>query len=394
MAAPAAHAGAPLEFGTALGGSWYDHRASIAGPTTFTLRSIKPYLSYDGRAANWDVRGLAQRRFEFYSGHAIDTVLNTSRHAHDRMNLRALRRWSEREELNLEGDYVHSHDMLEADQGTVVANGNVTRWSAGIGSRLPMFEAATRVRATSYDDDSSLVDSRAFGGTARLMPVRRAIDSVFLGLGFSQLEVGQATALISRLVSAGYRRRVAPLVTAEIEAGAAEARFSDGARQILPMIAAGLERDPARGAALGFALHARFEGDSAAALAGEGRYRMAEGRLWLRAESMADAEGGIYRHATRTSRFALGVEDTVARANVIGFEGSYTRTRALRGAGKGTEILRTTGWAMRRIQPWLNLRIAGSYLREPLGAPPLIPIYRRIRLDAELIVLYGGFARR
>jgi hypothetical protein len=390
-ASPAADAAGPLEFGAALGTSWYDHRSTADGPTTFSLRTLKPYVRYDGALGNWDVRGLAQRRMEFYSGDAIDSVLNTSQHAHDRIQLRALRQWSERGELSLEGGYVRSHDLLEADQGTVVVDGNVTRWTGAVGTRVDLFEGAARLRTTAYDGDPSLVGSRAFGWTARLVPVRRSFDAVFLGLSDSQLEVADTTVLISRLAGVGYRRRVMPLLTAEIEVGAAETRFADGSRQQRPMVGLGLERDPARGAALGFVLHARFEGDSAAALAGEARYRMAAGRVWLRAESLADAEGGLVRQATRTRRFSLGIEDTLGRANVLGFEGSYIRTRALRGDGSGTEILRTSGWVMRRIQPWLNARLAASYLREPLGARRFEPVFRRIRLDAELIVLSSGF---
>ena len=106
---------------------------------------------------------------------------------------------------------------------------------------------------------------------------------------------------------------------------------------------------------------------------------------------MADAEGGVYRSAMRTLRFALGVEDTLGRANVLGFEGSYIRTHELRGDARGTEVLRTTGWVMRRVQPWLNVRIGASYLREPIGVREGEPVYRRIRLDAELIVLSSGF---
>ena len=389
--AGAAHAAGPLEFGLGLGTSWYDHRSTADGPNTFTLRTLKPYLRYDGDLRGWDVRGLAQRRFEFYSGDAIDSVLGTSQHAHDRVQVRALRQWSERGDLSLEAGYVHSHDLLEADHGTVVPDGNVTRWTGALRSRVELLEVEARARTTGYDDTPELAGSTAWGASARVVPLRDAISTLFAGAAHGELSIEDTTVLVSRRASLGYRRRVAPLIAAEVEAGIAENRFADGTRERLPMVAVGLERDPGRGAALGAALHARFEGDSAAALSAEARYRMAAGRAWLRAESLADAEGGLDRRATRTRRFTLGIEDTLGRANVLGFEGSYIRTRGLRGEGGGTEILRTTGWALRRIQPWLNARIAASYLREPLGARRFEPVFRRIRLDAELILLSGGF---
>lgn len=390
MGGATAHAAGPLEFGAALGTSWFDHRSSVQGPTSFTVRTLRPYVRYSGSTADgWELAAQGQRRFEFYSGRAIDAIQSGSRRSHDRLNLQAVRRSSERNRLSFEGGYIRSHDMLDTDAATIVANGNLTRFSSALGARVEFFEGDARLRSTTYDDDSSLVDSRSVGGSARLVPFRRSIDAAFLGVAASQLDIDGSTALISRMASVGYRRMLAPLISAELEVGAAEARFADGGRQIRPMLALAFERDPGRGAALNVALRARFEGDSAAALALEGRYLMAGGRSWLRAESMADTEGGILRHATRTRRFSLGFEDTLARANILGFEGSYINARSLRGEGEGTDLLRTAGWVMRRIQPWLNARVAASYLREPLGVSP--KLIRRIRLDVELIVLSGGF---
>lgn len=391
MCAPSAHAAGPLEFGAALGTSWFHHRSSVQGTSSFSIRTLRPYVRYNGTTDDgWELTAEAQRRFEFYSGRAIDAVQGGSLHAHDRLNLQAVRRSSERNRLSIEGGYIRSQDMLDTDEATNVANGNLTRWTTALDARVELFEGGARLRSTTYDDDSSLVDSRSVGGNARLVPFRRSIDAAFLGVAASQLDINGSPALISRRASVGYRRMLAPLINAEVEVGAAEARFADGGRQRRPMLALAFERDPGRGAALNVALRVRFEGDSAAALGLEGRYLMAGGRSWLRAESMADAEGGILRHATRTRRFSLGFEDTLARANILGLEGSYINARSLRGEGEGRDILRTTGWVLRRIQPWLNARVAASYfLREPLGVSPTV--FRRIRLDVELIVLSGGF---
>ena len=81
----------------------------------------------------------------------------------------------------------------------------------------------------------------------------------------------------------------------------------------------------------------------------------------------------------------------MARASVLGVETSYARGRPFRGEGPSTSVLRASAWALRRVQPWLNARIAASYLREPFGTSGS-PVLRRIRLEAELIVLSGGFA--
>lgn len=386
--AVAAASGA-FEGGIGAGTSWYDHRSSTAA--SYNMRTLKPYLRYDGAAGSWGLRASAQRRYEMYAGDAIDSVLHTSRHTHDRFTASAERRFSASDRLGIEGGYVRSHDLLEADQGTVVVDGNVTRWTGALGTRISWFEGAARLRTTSYEASSGYAPSGAVAWSARFLPLRHPEQSAFVGVATTQLDLGHATALIQRTATAGYRRHVLPLIQLELEAGAAETRFADGARQTRPLFGIGIERDPGRGSALALALHARAEGDSLATLSGEARWRLASGRLWLRGESLADAEGGLYRSPTLTRRIAVGVEDTLGRANLVGIETSYIRTRPLRGAGEGTEILRSSAWAMRRIQPWLNARIGASYLREPIGRPRSGPVFRRIRLDAELIVLHGGF---
>lgn len=388
FAVSSASAEGPLELGAGFGASRYD-QVSEVGQAVFDLRTIRPYARYDGPAGNWLLKGFAQSQLDFYSGTAVDT-LDTRRYANTRIQARGVRRWSPNEDLKLEGGFLHTHDLFESDLGTVLPQGTLTRWSGAVGSRYALYEADLRARSTLYSDPT-LSDGLALGGYARIVPVRRAIDAAFAGIAFSQLDVGNRTALINRSASLGYRRRVLPLIEAELEVGGIDTRFSDGGHQRLPLVGLGLARDPDRGGALGFSLRARFEGDSLAAVSGEGVYRIASGRLSLRAESSADAEGGFYRSATRTRRFAAELEDTLGRANIIGIASSYTTTQALRHDQKGTEVLRATGWAMRRVQPWLNLRIAASFMREPVTFHPNEPVYRRIRLDAELIVLSRDF---
>jgi len=380
----------PLEVGLALGASHYDHRSSFAGPTSFNLRSLRPHVRYLGDAAGWDVDALAQRRFEFYSGVEIDSVFRSGDHSHDRVRLEARRRWSELDQVRLAGGYTRSQDLLDADQGTVVVDGTVTRWAAEVGTELRYFEGEARVRRTSYGGREGFERGLALGWAARAVPIRQRIHTVFAGVRESRLEVGGRNELRSRGASVGLRRKLDPIYTASLEAGAVEHRLPDGAYLRKPAVGLALERDPGRGHALELALSAQFEGDSVSALGAEAGWRLASGRLWLRAEAAADAEGGIFKNATRVRRVVAGVTDTLGRANVLGFEGSYAHARPLFEEGERTEIVRMTGWALRRIQPWLNGRIAVSYLREPMKARYLEPIFRRFRVDAELIVLHSS----
>jgi hypothetical protein len=388
FAASSASAEGPLEVGAGFGASRYNQVAEF-GQAVFDLRTIRPYARYDGPAGHWDVNAFAQSRLDFYSGSAVDT-LDTRQYANSRIQGRLARRWSAYEDLRLDGGFLHTHDLFESDLGTVLPKGTLTRWNGAFGSHYDLYETDLRSRVTLYSDPA-LSDGLAFGGYARFVPLRREIDAAFAGVAYSQLDVGDHTALENRSVSVGYRRKVVPLLQAELEVGGIDTRFDDGGRQQLPMVGLGLARDPDRGGALAFELRARFEGDSLAAVSGEGSYHVASGRLSLRAESSADAEGGFYRSATRTRRFAAELEDTLARANIIGITSSYTTTQALRHEQKGTEVLRATGWAMRRVQPWLNLRVAASFMREPVAFHPNEPVYRRVRLDAELVVLSRDF---
>jgi hypothetical protein len=385
--ATCARAEGPLEFGAALGSSWYDHRALVAAD--YSLRTFRPYLRYGGPLAGWEVDAGAQTRFEFYSGDA-DSVVGSGRHTNDRFRAAAVRRWSEHDDLAFEAGYLRTHDVLDDDLSAIVADGKLVRLNGGVETHAGMFEGMAHVRSTDYERPG-LSDGLSLGGTARLFPLRQAVHSAYVGFDATQLDVAHRTALASKAATLGYRRAVDPLLTAEVEAGGVEHHFDDGGRERKFLFGLGLERDPRRVGALAASLHARFEGDSLASVAALARYALASGRAWLSATSTADAEGGLFRSATRTQRIALGVEDTLARANVLGVETSYARGRPFRGEGASTSVLRASAWALRRVQPWLNARIAASYLREPFGTSGS-PVLRRIRLEAELIVLSGGFA--
>jgi hypothetical protein len=351
-------------------------------------------VRYEGEVDAWHVNGLAQRRFEFYSGADIDSLFGSGDHSADRVRLEAQRRWSALDELRAEAGYTRSQDLLDADQGTVVVDGTVTRWTGALGAELDRFEGEAAVRRTSYGGREGLERGLSTRWAARVVPIRQRIHSLFAGVRESRLEVGGENELRSRAATAGLRRRLDPIHRAELEGGVVEHRFPDGSRRRRPVVALGLTRRPDRPHALELGVRAEFEGDSASALSAEARYRLAAGRLWLKAETAADAEGGLFRSATRVRRLTAGVTDTLGRANVLGFEGSYAYSRPLDRISERTEIVRMTGWMLRRVQPWLNARVALSYLREPMRARYLEPIFRRFRVDAELIVLHSSNVTR
>jgi hypothetical protein len=95
----------------------------------------------------------------------------------------------------------------------------------------------------------------------------------------------------------------------------------------------------------------------------------------------------VQRTPTLSRRLVAGVQDTLGYANAVGFEASYERHRPLHFAGSTTSAMRASGWISRRLERRVTGRLGASYLRQPFGHVTDVPVYRRIRLDAEISVL-------
>src|SRR5204863_44341 len=70
-------------------------------------------------------------RLEFYSGACLDTIVGSNSHSADRAAVSLRRNFSPLDHVTVQGDYGRSRDLLDVDQGTVAADGDVTRWVAG-----------------------------------------------------------------------------------------------------------------------------------------------------------------------------------------------------------------------------------------------------------------------
>src|SRR5262245_26349280 len=181
------HAG-PIETGVGVGMSYYDHRSAIAGPSNFSARTVTPLLlvHVDRPLTALDLS--AQRRFEFYSGQSVDSLVGTGDHTADRANLRFRQRWSELDEAGITGDYVRSRDLLDFDSGTVQAAGDLTRWELGGGGAVWHAEGSYRMRARDYDNPGSS-DSRSLDWLARGVPLKLPTQSLYGGWHQQQFEV-------------------------------------------------------------------------------------------------------------------------------------------------------------------------------------------------------------
>ena len=370
--------------GVGLGMSYNDHRSRLGEPANYAARTVTPRLRVNAANPLWRLDVFAERRFEFYSGASLDSLVGSSDHTADRASLALRRNLSPLDHVKVQADYGRSRDLLDIDQGTVAVAGDVERWLLGASGMVWRGEGSYRLKRKDYESGAA-EDVTVLDWTARALPLRLATGVVYAGWSQKQLELGDVTALRRRNPHVGYRRVLTPLLTADLQAGAAEVLFSDGARQRKPAVSLGLTRS--EDAPVSFAAEVGFEGDSLSlARLGVSR-RLGNGRIWLSGESLADAEGGISRTPTLTRRLVAGVRDTLGRANVLGFESSYEHALPLHFTGPRAEVLRASGWLLRRIQPWLSARIGASYLRQPVGNDPGVPVYRRVRMDAELTAM-------
>ena len=382
-----AHAQGPIQAGVEMGYRFYDHR-QVGQPSTYSARTITPLLRvhYDDAASLLYLQ--AERRFEFYSGDVgLDSVIGPGNHTADRATLEARHQFNERDEVRGSARYVRSRDLLDIDEGTVGSAGDQRRWDLATSGALWRTEGSFLFEDHRYQEPGTS-NVQNIEWTARAVPLRLPEQAIFGGFTQQRIELDQKTGfgpwtvLDRRIPHLGYRRALTPTLKAELTGGVADVLFGDGARQRRAAIGASLSRR--EDAPITFLFQIGFEGDSLALARAELGRSLGNGAIWLRGESMPDAEGGFQHYPTLTRRIAAGVRDTLGRANVLTFETSYENDRPLHFEGPRSEVFRASGWLMRRMQPWLEARVGASFLRDPVVLHPGETLYRRFRMDAEL----------
>src|SRR5688572_20558413 len=113
-----------VTFGTSI----YNHLSTTSPRTTFHSQTITPHLRLDASTPRWGLLLLGERRYEFYSG-LSDQLPQASDATADRAAVRLQHARSEHESVVFDGLYTRLHDLLDADESTVVIDGDVTRWA-------------------------------------------------------------------------------------------------------------------------------------------------------------------------------------------------------------------------------------------------------------------------
>ena len=193
---------------------------------------------------------------------------------------------------------------------------------------------------------------------------------------------GHLWAVRTHLAAAGIRRAFAPELTGELEVGASEVMFGDGTRQdgpavIVKLHGPGLDPGPVRAE---LSVQRNYP---SAAVVGVNR-SFGPGQIAARWESLVDMEGGVFRNPNLTRRLVAGAQDTLLRANVLGLEASYARTRPFRLEGKNAEVFAASGWLVRRLRPWLSGRGEYSYLWQTSEGGSPASTFHRVRVGASL----------
>ncbi|TMQ73725.1 MAG: hypothetical protein E6K81_03235 [Candidatus Eisenbacteria bacterium] len=277
------------------------------------------------------------------------------------------------------GRYARSTTPLDVAAPVTSVPGGYATWSTGARVALGPLEGAGRFDGWSYQDPR-LADAHELAWEATARPLRTARSAGLVG--WRHRTVGSAhTTLRSDLVVAGFRRALAPALAAQIEVGGAEAVLGSA--------------PPRRGPALVVSLSGP-DADSGPVQASctvvpglpvevtaAGERSLGDVRWSVRWESRLDAEGGWRRPPSLVRRLALGAEDTLGRANVVGAEVSAARLLSMFPPASRTDALRVSGWLVRRMRPWLSLRLDYAQVAETSGTPSRLGAPDRYRLGAS-----------
>jgi hypothetical protein len=382
--------GAPASAGTlvpdvALGARFDDRRADTGLPADLAAGVLAPQLTFE--SGSWASGfGLAARReLVFYRPPAPDAShrLVIDRAA-DEASLHGRRAWSDDAGVALDARYARTHDVMSALDRSVLLDTDVTQWEGSAAGSIGRAEGDYGVRAWSYAAPR-LRNAVALHWSAAVLPVRRPEDAWLAGWRQRQYQIGDSWAARARMAFIGYRRLISPQVSARIDVGAADVQFGDQTPQRGPAVT--LMMGPPETAGGGLTSELQLQRELPAGWRVEASRVLGDARLTALWRSGLDVEGGSEREPSLTRRLAIGVQDTLTRSTVIGFDSSFARTRPLYLGTAQADNLRVAGWLARRVRPWLTARGGYSYVRQWSFGPGTAPAFRRIRVDAALLMV-------
>jgi hypothetical protein len=374
----------PLSLGLEAGSTYYEHRAAPTAPLQFQGHSLEPILRYNRWSDRTRLWFEARRRFDLYSGAPIASGPGGTIQTADHFDMVAGRTWTEQNRLDVSGSYVRSRDVLDIDQPIPYLQSQVTEWGGSVGASIQRFEASYSGRGWHYQDPL-LQDAMSHGWTLRFLPIQRATSDVFINWRGRDLVSGSLTTVESDVAAAGVRHSLGAWLSAEAEAGMSGVTYAGADRQTGAEAGVGLKTEA--GGPYDVSMRWQVERVFPPTLMARVSRGVGDGRIWLDGESLVDVEGGYYRDPTYTHRMGLGVQDTLARATLVGFETSYVDLRPLTGHAAPAQLVRTSGWLARRLRPWLTARVGCAYFEQTGGGTVGVPSFNTLRLNAAITTL-------
>jgi len=364
-----------------LGGRFDDRRADTGLPADLAAGVLAPRLTFE--SGSWTSGfGLAARReLVFYRPPASDASSLIVDRAAGEASLHGRRAWSDDAGVALDARYARTHDTMSALDRSVLLDTDVTQWEGGAAGSIWRAEGDYGVRAWSYEAPG-LRSAVALHWSAAVLPVRRPEDAWLAGWRQRQYQIGDTWAARARMAFIGYRRLISPQVTARIDVGAADVQFGDQTPQRGPAVT--LMMGPPATAGGGLTSELQLQRELPAGWRVEASRVLGDARLTALWRSGLDVEGGNEREPSLTRRLTIGVQDTLTRSTVIGFDSSFARTRPLYLGTAQADNLRVAGWLARRLSPWLTAHGGYSYVRQWSFGSGTAPAFRRIRVDAAL----------
>src|SRR5439155_24992694 len=113
---------------------------------------------------------------------------------------------------------------------------DVTRWGTTGRADLWRAEGSYRLEGWSYAA-AQLPDALALAWNADVIPIRHPRDAWLVGWRQRQFQIGGWNALRSHMAVVGYRRRLSPLLSAQLEAGGFDVEYGDHTRVDGPAVA-------------------------------------------------------------------------------------------------------------------------------------------------------------
>lgn len=327
--------------------------------------------------ADWTLS--ARRSFYSYENSASPTI------ATDVASLRVVGTPSEHTEFGVWGHYLRSRDPVLGDPQSTFTSGASSTASGSARILTWRSEAGYRARGRSFDA-ADLVDGTSQSWNATLFPGRSETHAWLVSYRGEQQWSDKRQVLRTNVGTAGFRHSHTEFLTSELEVGVAS--VSEAGREKRNELA-GQVGMSGLGRALGLPFDARFRVIRDAAITGVAEIwrELATARVGVRYDRDLDSEGGAFNRLVEADMVTAELNDTVAVRTTLTLSGSYRHVEARQGPRDRADAYRALVSLDRDLRPWLNARLAYSFVRQDRSASLLLDDFRRHRVEVGFTLM-------